>query len=139
MAEIINLDRLKSKLEDIANPQAMQNALEKACFIVENEAKKKCPVGDGQLRQSITHEIDGSDGIVGTNVSYAPYVEYGTGIFSSLGNGRQDKWSYKDEKGKWHTTIGQKPQPYLHPALQESRKKIIDCFKDEIMKGVKGN
>ena len=76
MAEIINLDRLKSKLEDIANPQAMQNALEKACFIVENEAKKKCPVGDGQLRQSIIHEIDGSDGIVGTNVSYAPYVEF---------------------------------------------------------------
>ena len=42
---------------------------------------------------SITHEIEETSenrttGAVGTNLEYAPYVEFGTGIFSSLGNGR---------------------------------------------------
>lgn len=115
--------------------------MKQACILVENEAKKNCPVDKGQLRNSITHEIDktasGIEGSIGTNVEYAPYVEYGTGIFSSLGNGRQDKWSYKDAEGNWHTTIGQQPQPYLCPALDDNRKEIIDIFEKQIKKGVK--
>ena len=28
--------------------------------------------------------------------------------------------SYKDAKGEWHTTTGQKPQPFLEPALLDN-------------------
>ncbi len=135
---IENLDKLISKLEKLDD---VNQAMEQACILVENEAKIKCPVDNGLLRNSITHYIEDNPneliGVVGTNVEYAPYVEFGTGIYSSLGNGRQDRWKYKDAKGEWHSTIGQHPQPYLQPALEENRRKIEKMFKEQIKKGVK--
>ncbi len=135
---IENLDKLISKLEKLDN---VNQAMEQACILVENEAKIKCPVDNGLLRNSITHYIEDNPnelvGVVGTNVEYAPYVEFGTGIYSSLGNGRQDRWKYKDAKDEWHSTIGQHPQPYLQPALEENRRKIEKMFKEQIKKGVK--
>lgn len=134
---IENLDKLISKLEKLDD---VNQAMEQACILVENEAKIKCPVDNGLLRNSITHYIEDNPdeliGVVGTNVEYAPYVEFGTGIYSSLGNGRQDRWKYKDAKGEWHSTIGQHPQPYLQPALEENRRKIEKMFKEQIKKGV---
>lgn len=135
---IENLDKLISKLEKLDD---VNQAMEQACILVENEAKIKCPVDNGLLRNSITHYIEDNPnelvGVVGTNVEYAPYVEFGTGIYSSLENGRQDRWKYKDAKGEWHSTIGQHPQPYLQPALEENRRKIEKMFKEQIKKGVK--
>ena len=129
MAEIINLDKLNYKLEILANLD-ISKALNKACLVVENEAKRLCPVDTGDLRNSITHEVDDGVGIVGTNKEYAPYVEYGTGLFAE-GGGRQDvPWNYQDDKGVWHSTSGQKPQPYLRPALEENREKINRLFKE---------
>ena len=110
-------------------PNLLEKALEKACLVVENSAKQNCPVADGQLRQSINHTVEGTKGEVGTSVEYAPYVEVGTGIYSTEGNGRQTPWTYQDAKGEWHTTSGMHAQPFLKPALEENRGRIIDCFK----------
>lgn len=135
MAEIINLDKLNYKLETLANLD-ISKALNKACLVVENEAKRLCPVDTGDLRNSITHEVDDGVGIVGTNKEYAPYVEYGTGIFAVEGNGRDTPWSYQDDEGNWHTTIGQKPQPFLNPAAQTKKKLVIKVFNDEITRQI---
>lgn len=111
--------------------EALFAALEKACLIVEADAKEACPTGDGQLRQSITHDIDKNkyEGVIGTNVEYAPYVEIGTGIYSSEGTGRQTPWCYKDEKtGEFYWTRGQHPRPFLQPALELNKDKINKCF-----------
>ena len=45
----------------------------------EGYAKDDCPVDTGRLRNSIAHMVEGDDDkvYVGTNVEYAPYVEYG--------------------------------------------------------------
>lgn len=141
MAYIENLDKLLTKLENLKNV-SVEQAVNEACILVENDAKKRCPVDTGELRMSITHEIEETSenrttGAVGTNLEYAPYVEFGTGIFSSLGNGRQDRWSYKDAKGEWHTTIGQQPQPYLHPALDGNRDEVKKLIQKKIEEGVK--
>ena len=49
---------------------------------VEGRAKRFCPVDTGRLRSSITSELgkdaDSVYAQVGTDVEYAPYVEYGT-------------------------------------------------------------
>lgn len=110
-------------------PDILGKALEQACLIVENSAKQNCPVDDGQLRQSINHIVEGTKGEIGTSVEYAPYVEVGTGIYSTEGNGRQTPWSYQDADGEWHTTSGMHAQPYLQPALDMNRGRILDCFK----------
>ena len=131
MAEIINLDKLRLKLDSFTQSD-IEKALNKSCLAVENEAKKQCPVDTGDLRNSITHEVEDNVGYVGTNKEYAPYVEYGTGIFASEGNGRDTPWSYQDDEGNWHTTIGQKPQPFLEPAAQTKKTLVIKVFNDEI-------
>ena len=136
MAEVINLEKLISKLNKLSDQQ-MEQALNKACILVENQAKENCPVDTGELRMSITHYVEGDTGVVGTNKQYAPYVEYGTGLFARDGNGRQTPWSYQDAKGEWHTTKGQKPQPFLEPALLDNEKNIIKIFDEAIKEGVK--
>lgn len=135
MAEIINLDKLNYKLENLANLN-VSKALNRACLVVENEAKRLCPVDTGDLRNSINHEVHNDVGIVGTNKEYAPYVEFGTGIFAVEGNGRDTPWSYQDDKGEWHTTVGQKPQPFLETAIQTKKKLVIKVFNDEITRQI---
>lgn len=137
MAVILNLDRLLSKFDNLQDID-LTEPLTKACLLVENDAKRKCPVDTGQLRASITHEVEGQTGIVGTNVEYAPYVEYGTGIYARDGNGRQTPWAYQDrETGEWIWTKGQVAQPYLEPALLENENEIFRLFEEAIEKGVK--
>lgn len=93
-------------------------AIDRGCQVIENKAKELCPVDDGILRASITHKVQESSvgtitGTVGTGVEYAPYVHQGTGLFAVDGDGRKEPWVYKDAKGQFHKTIGQKPQPFL--------------------------
>jgi hypothetical protein len=42
----------------------------------EHFAKDECPVDTGRLRNSITHNVDGKDVYIGSNVEYAVFVEY---------------------------------------------------------------
>ena len=59
----IVLDNLDKALKDKI-PDALKTAMEKACLIVEADAKKNCPVDDGQLRQSITHDVSTDNGTI---------------------------------------------------------------------------
>jgi len=100
--------------------------VKKSSMTILREAKKKAPVDLGTLRASLTAK--GTDGWlgaeVGTNLEYAPYVEYGTGIYAAGGDGRKTPWMYKVESGKyagWHRTRGMKPHPYLFPAFEMER------------------
>ena len=133
----MSIDKIIVKLDKLGNI-SVENALERACLIVENSAREKAPVNTGNLRNSITHTVNGNEGVVGTNVEYAPYVEFGTGLFSSQGDGRQDvPWRYQDAEGNWHTTSGQNPQPFLEPALNENRGRIQRIFDEELREALK--
>ena len=104
MAEVIwygeeRKKEIKSKLE---------KNMEKACLIVERDAKINAPVDTGRLRASITHEVEVTEeitGRVGTNVKYAPYQEFGT---------------YK-----------MPAHPFLFPALEANRERIKELLKDD--------
>lgn len=52
-------------------------ALSEIGMTAEGYAKARCPVDTGRLRNSIVHQVKGRDVYVGTNVGYAPYVEFG--------------------------------------------------------------
>lgn len=123
---IIQLDTIASNVL----PEAIRKALEQSCLIVEGDAKTRCPVDSGQLRQSINYKVEDRTGQVSTNVEYAPYVEIGTGIYSS--GGRQTPWVYQDAKGRWHRTSGGKPHPFMKPALEQNVSKILNQFEDLI-------
>ena len=77
--------------------------LTQAAIIVEEGAKKDCPVDTGNLRDSIDYDVKDDKAIVGTNVEYAPHVEYGT--------------------------IKMKAKPFLRPAFDNNMTKIKNIFK----------
>lgn len=54
-------------------PEQKLKALEKAGQIIENEAKLRCGVDSGVLRNSITHITEENKTTIGSNVEYAPY------------------------------------------------------------------
>lgn len=126
-------EELIKKLESMVDSRNIEKALGKACALVERSAKEKAPKGTGELRRSIASKVENQEGIVYSPLEYAPYVEYGTGLFAEDGGRTDVPWCYKDDEGNWHTTSGQKPQPYLHPALHENRKKIVEIIKEGLL------
>ena len=74
--------------------EGFKDAIERGLWAIgataETYAKRLCPVDTGRLRNSIAHEVEGQDAYIGTNVEYAPFIEYGTSRM--------------------------KPRPYLRPA-----------------------
>lgn len=131
---IDGLEAVVDNLNGLIDADKIKTALGKACALVERSAKQKAPKGNGELRRSITSKVDNDTGVVFTPLEYAPYVEFGTGLFAENGNGRQDvPWHYQDDKGEWHTTSGMNPQPYMRPALHENREEIKRILKEGIL------
>lgn len=126
------LNNVEEALDKLIDANKVESGLAKACALVEADAKKKAPKNNGELRRSITSKVEGSEGIVYTPLEYAPYVEYGTGLFSEKGGRLDVPWNYKDDKGNWHKTSGMKPQPYMRPALNENREKILKVIKESL-------
>ena len=110
---------------------AKKGGLSAAALIVEGSAVLRAPVGrygqnagtyrsgpmagkgrvGGNLRSSITHKVIGNEEAhIGTNVEYAPNVELG---------------------------IGQAPQPYLRPALDNNKSRIEKMIGNAIGEAVK--
>ena len=96
-------DNSKEISENIKS--ALLRGMEKCGLTAEGYAKKLAPVDTGNLRNSITHEVDEEEpaAYIGTNVEYAPYQELGT--------------------------IHMKAQPFLKPAVNDHAneyRKIIE-------------
>ena len=130
------LDNVLERFEALADTTNLERALGRACALVERSAKEKAPKGTGELRRSITSKVvkDGNDlvGVVYTPLLYAPYIEFGTGLFAEEGGRKDVPWCYQDDEGEWHTTSGMHPRPYMRPALNENREQIKRILKEAI-------
>lgn len=115
--QVEGLENVESMLNTYADgiAEKLSRGIGTGCKIVEGEAKALCPVSTeetrpggphGELRQSITSQVDGLTGNVATNKAYAAYVEFGT---------------YK-----------MKAQPYLVPALKGKQSEVIAAIAAEL-------
>lgn len=127
-----------SKEVSAAIKAALLRGLEKCGLVAEGYAKKLCegfkhPTGN--LRNSITHTVDEEEqaAYIGTNSEYGPYVELGTGKYVS--GGRPTPWIYQDAKGDWHRTNGQRPQPFIKPAVADHAQTYRNIIEDELKNG----
>ena len=118
--------------------KANQKALLKSAIIVHAQAVALAPVNKtvglgGQLKASITRALTKDNAVVGTNVEYAPYVEFGTRphTITAKGAGLTDGTNWF---GKTVNHPGTKAQPFLLPALTGNIKRIIAIFKEEGIK-----
>lgn len=134
---IEGIEKVIEKLEDFEDVAKLKSAVGQAASIVAESAIKKAPKDSGALRRSIQTKVEASAGelrgIVYSNLEYAPFREYGTGLFAEKGGRSDVPWKYRDSKGKWHTTSGMHPHPYMRPALDENREEI----KRKLREGIK--
>lgn len=84
----------------------IEKALEKVGMEAERNAKLACPVDTGRLRNSISHTHDKNTAYVGTNVEYAPYIEFGTSKMAA--------------------------RPYLEPAIADHLNEYKEIIKREL-------
>ena len=150
MADVVNT--MAGKDYEASIDKAMERILAKVGERIRGEAILRAPVDYGQLAGSIswaTHRSGDGGKIskprqkwtlyVGTNVEYAAYVEYGTGLFAEGGEGRKTPWVYYNEKlGRFVRTHGNPPQPYLRPAARNAERDIIPIAKREIEQALRG-
>lgn len=132
--EFDGIEDIIEKFEKLADKNTLESNMKKACALVEGAARENAPKDTGALRRSIESKVESSNnevvGIVFSPLEYAPYVEFGTGLFAEKGGRKDVPWAYKDDKtGELIFTKGQKPQPYLRPALHNNREKIKEILK----------
>ena len=127
---------LEQALADLTGPP-MLTGVRNATLLVQRGAKQKAPVDTGRLRSSITPEVNVSGaavvGIVGSNVKYAPFVELGTrgprfvpGRY--IGGWASRHGFFKGMKSvptNFGVVVSGKAQPFLKPAFDENREKIM--------------
>lgn len=131
--EFDGFDEIIERFNNLADEAEIEKALGKACALVERSAKEKAPKDNGELRRSITSKVENNEGIVFTPLKYAPYVEFGTGLFAEEGGRKDVPWCYQDDEGEWHSTSGMKPHPYMRPALEENREEILSILKESLI------
>ena len=96
-----------------------EKALNECGHVCEGWAMELCPVKTGTLRRSISHAVAGDTVYIGTNVEYAPYVEFGTGAANVAGGTVEDSWVYRDEWGNFHRAHPQPARPFLKPSVAD--------------------
>lgn len=111
---------------------AVQAAIDRTLEIcggkAETYAKKECPVDTGRLRASITHQRSTAEvntEIIGTNVTYAPYVELG----------------HNQEVGRYVPAIGKRlvashvdGKPYIKPSVENHAQEYKNILSTELKK-----
>jgi len=155
--EVIN------KLNNAINrSKQLERVVHKAALFVAGEAKQRAPVDTGHLRRSITAltERQGTKvlGKVGTNVHYAPHIEFGRKRVITPVRARALRFTVKEfvgtkgrsrlrrnvvfakraEAGKpgqktatWERVAGDRiAKPFLRPALRAAEPKIRQVIND---------
>lgn len=85
-------------------------------YKIEAEAKERCPVDTGRLRSSITTQRDKDSVVIGSNVFYAPFVEF---LYDMP---PRKMWPAKAKRGgQPQTTL-----PFLRPAMYNAKKYLAE-------------
>lgn len=117
-------------IKEIERRQAA--GMEAAGAVVASEARERCPIDTGRLRRSIQPgrpEKLGPDSWrveVGTNVEYAPYVEFGTKAHVITPKRKKALyWKGAEHPVKVVQHPGTQPRPYLFPALEAKKDEVV--------------
>ena len=152
--KVVGINKLAAKLGRMKAEilPDVKRGVDRATIMVEGRAKMLCPTNryraGGELRQSIHPETEvRNDSVVGkvsTIKEYAAFVEFGVGIKGQITNRnkkiplayRQTPWVYTPDDGEtFYWTIGNVAQPYLYPALHQSKAEVKQLIIDSV-KGI---
>lgn len=148
--EVRGLKELQAKTEQVIKDlsgEPMLDAMRQATMLVQRSGKINAPVDTGRLRASIMPEVrtEGNkvQGVVGSNVVYAPYMEFGTGVFA----GNSPYFPPPEALETWarrHGTTGfviaraifraggLKARRYLQDALETNQAEIVSILDEAL-------
>lgn len=126
-------DVLMEKLEAVE--KEIELCLRRWAVEARGDARMDAPRRTGQLSSSITSKVyrDGHviTAVIGSNLEYAPYNEYGTGDRGSADyNGHTSDVTFT---AGWP---GMDPHPYLRPQIYDKESEILARVQDAIRKGL---
>lgn len=135
------LDGLLNKLNTLGvdTDKIVNKALYQGAQKIQGDAKRIIKAVNafdtGRLHGSISVEAIPNGYAIGTNVEYAPYVEYGTGPLGdpTVPHTTRKYWRYKDENGNWHTSHGMKARPYLRPAFNTNKRYVSKLVRSRLL------
>lgn len=106
-------DAFKNKVKELRDfyPEVLDLALDDTADAMSLEAQRIVPVDTGRLRSSINVKRDYLVKVIGTNVKYAPHVEYGSPEGTGPNGG---------------------PKPYMRPAFENNRRRVAEFFKENL-------
>ena len=137
------INRLRALGKDLDT--VVDKSLHKSAYAVkrdtENNIEAVGAVDTGRLRNSIVVEkVDKCRYAVGTNVEYAPSVEFGTGSKGdpAVAHTAKIKWVYCDPSGQFHTAYPQPARPFLRPAFEANKQRVKDNIVRDILKAATG-
>ena len=139
--KVEGLDGLLNKLNTLGTDveEIVDNALYQGAQKIQGDAKRlikaKGAFDTGRLHGSISVETIPNGYAIGTNVEYAPYIEYGTGPLGdpTVPHTTRKYRRYKDENGNWDTFHGMKARPYLRPALNINKKYVAKLVRSRLL------
>lgn len=153
-------ERAAEALRSPAVRRSMLDGIRTACVYLMGQVKdaQEMPVDTGNLRASIAYEVSGVDGVplwgaVGSNVEYAPYMEYGTGTLSDGPNASGarhwppaaalDVWARRHgfKSGAQVAFVigrrgGLRPRRFLRNAFERSQPRIAAILDEAFQRGV---
>jgi len=128
-----DLDKLDVKIQAEVRDEMNASAL-----TIQSNAKRSAPVDLGFLRNSIYLKEDSKKQevvfTVGAKAKYAPYIEFGTGTEVTVPAGYEELAILF--KGKNPAKINIRPQPFLIPAFENEKPKLIERI-TKLLKNVK--
>jgi len=156
---VTGMDELQRKLQSLGadlGKELSKAGLKAMKLNVESKAKElsRDHNDDGTLTASInTQEVIESGAAIiktGTNVDYAIYVEYGTGLYATGPGGSRAKkipWLWKVDSRKWAANFGiergesvlwwgSHPYPFLRPAFDIGKGKVMDDIKADLQSAI---
>ena len=131
--DLQGMDKLYKKFQslDKTAKQDVKNEFNASALKIEQSAKRVVVVDNGFLRNSIYLKEMGTNDkfvfTVGAKAKYAPYVEFGTGGLVSVPAG-YDQLALMF-KGKGIRKINLRARPFLIPAFEQEKPKLIERLK----------
>jgi hypothetical protein len=138
--EVKGADKLAHGLQQAATktlPAETKTAMERSLLLVEADARRGVKRDTGRLQNSITHSVTGSGGNlrgeVGPSVKYGLYVERGRRPGRPPPAAAVAAWARRHGVSPYVVARaigrrGVKAAPFLIPAYEKNRARIIDLF-----------
>lgn len=152
--EIHGLNETRQTMENIAEGltgREMVETMYQALNILGNDAKRFSPVDTGRLRSSIKGDVTKAgfpvkrlQGIIGSPISYAGFMEEGTGIFAGNSPVRMppiealEGWARRHKVQAWRVAYaiylrgGLRARKMFQKSLDKNEERVVQLLGDKV-------